>query len=50
MVSTMRTWERIYNYNLGIDFGFLPNRLPGTLEVFKKKNANMLVSRLHPGV
>ena len=50
LVSTMRTWERIYNYNLGIDFGFLNNRLTGTFEVFKKKNDNMLVSRLHPGV
>ena len=43
LVSTMRTWERIYNYNLGIDFGFLNNRLTGTFEVFKKKNDNMLV-------
>ena len=50
LVSTVRTWERIYNYNLGIDFGFLNNRLTGTFEVFKKKNNNMLVSRLHPGV
>ena len=50
LVSTVRTWERIYNYNLGIDFGFLNNRLTGTFEVFKKKNDNMLVSRLHPGV
>ena len=50
LVSTVRTWERIYNYNLGIDFGFFNNRLTGTFEIFKKKNDNMLVSRLHPGV
>lgn len=50
LVSTVRTWERIYNYNLGIDFGFFNNRFTGTFEIFKKKNDNMLVSRLHPGV
>lgn len=50
LVSTERTWERIYNYNLGLDFGFLDNRLTGSFELFLKKNNNMLISRLHPGV
>ncbi len=27
LVSTMRTWERIYNYNLGIDFR-IPQQSP----------------------
>ena len=50
LVSTVRTWERIYNYNIGLDFGFLNNRLSGTFELFMKKNNNMLVSRAYPGV
>ena len=37
LVSNVRTWERIYNYNLGIDFGFIGNRLTGTFELFMKK-------------
>ena len=37
MVSKVRTWERIYNYNLGLDFGFIGNRLTGTFELFMKK-------------
>lgn len=50
LVSTERTWERIYNYNVGVDFGILNNRLTGSFEMFLKKNNNMLVSKLHPGV
>lgn len=50
LVSTERTWERIYNYNIGLDFGFLNGRLSGSFELFMKKNNNMLVERLYPGV
>lgn len=48
--ATDRTWERINNYNLGLDFGFLQNRLTGTVELFWKTNNNMLVSAQYPGV
>lgn len=48
--STSRTWERIKNYNLGLDFGFFGNRLTGTVEVFQKKNDNMLVSIDFPSI
>ena len=50
LVSTERTWERIYNYNVGVDFAFLNGRLSGSFELFMKKNNNMLVERLYPGV
>ena len=43
LASTSRTWERIKNYNIGLDFGFLNNRLTGTFEAFMKRNDNMLV-------
>lgn len=48
--STSRTWERIKNYNVGLDFGFLGNRLTGTVEAFMKKNDNMLVSIDFPSI
>lgn len=48
--STDRTWERIHNYNIGLDFGFLRNRLTGTAEIFWKKSDNMLIDVIYPGI
>lgn len=48
--STTRTWERIKNYNIGIDFGFLKGKISGTVEAFLKKNNNMLVNITYPGI
>jgi TonB-linked SusC/RagA family outer membrane protein len=50
IASTGRTWERIYNYNLALDFGFLNNRLTGTAEIFLKNNNNMLIAAQYPGI
>lgn len=50
ITSTDRTWERIHNYNVALDFGFLNNRLTGTAEVFLKKNNNMLIAAQYPGI
>lgn len=50
IASTDREWERIHNYNIGIDFGLLGNRLTGTAEAFMKKNDNMLISVAYPGI
>lgn len=50
IVSSNRTWERIHNYNLGLDFRFLNNRLSGTVELFMKKNNNMLINVSYPGI
>lgn len=49
LASTSRSWERIKNYNLAVDFGFLNGRLTGTVEAFMKRNDNMLVSITFPG-
>lgn len=46
--STTRQWERIKNYNLALDFGFLNNSLTGSVEAFLKKNDNMLVAVTYP--
>lgn len=50
LVSLTRQWERIQNYNVGIDFGFLDNRLTGTVEAFIKQNNNMLVGVSYPSL
>ncbi len=48
--STTRQWERIKNWNVALDFGFLDGALTGTVEGFLKKNDNMLVSVTYPAV
>lgn len=48
ILSTDRTWEVIKNYNLGLDLGFLNNRLTATAEVFWKKCNNMLIAISYP--
>ena len=45
-----RQWERIHNYNIGLDFILLNGRLSGTVEGFMKKNNNMLISITYPAV
>ena len=50
--SKTRSWERIKNYNVAVDFGFnvaTGHSLTGTLEYFMKRNDNMLVSVTLPG-
>ena len=45
--SKTRSWERIKNYNLAIDFGVKlasGHNINGTVEYFQKRNNNMLVS------
>ena len=49
LASNSRSWERIKNYNVGVDFGFLNGSLSGSVEAFLKKNDNMLVSVTFPG-
>ncbi|MBQ7414697.1 MAG: TonB-dependent receptor [Prevotella sp.] len=50
--SKTRSWERIKNYNLAVDFAVQlakGHRLDGTVEYFQKRNNNMLVSVTLPG-
>lgn len=50
LVSYDRTWERIHNYNVAVDFSLLNNRLSGTLERFIKKNNNMFLEQQYPAM
>ncbi|WP_345952862.1 TonB-dependent receptor [Mucilaginibacter sp. PAMB04168] len=50
LVSLNRTWETVRDMNLGFDFGVLKGKLSGTVDVFQRKNDNMLISVTYPGV
>ena len=50
--SKTRSWERIKNYNIALDFDVTVakgHKISGTLEYFQKRNNNMLVSVTLPG-
>lgn len=49
IASSGREWERIQNYNIGVDFAFLHGRLTGTVEGYWKRNNNMLITVTYPG-
>jgi TonB-linked SusC/RagA family outer membrane protein len=42
------TWERTNEWNLGLDFGMLKNRLTGTLDIYNRKNTNIIFFRPVP--
>ena len=46
--DSLKTWERLENKNIGIDFTVLNNRLTGTFDYFWKRNKNMLLTQLMP--
>jgi len=35
-------WEETTTYNIGLDFGFLKNRITGTLDVYKRETKDLL--------
>lgn len=39
------TWERTREWNLGLDFGFLENRISGELNVYDKLSLDLLMER-----
>ncbi|MGM9811512.1 MAG: SusC/RagA family TonB-linked outer membrane protein [Muribaculaceae bacterium] len=42
MANSDLSWETSYTTNVGIDFGFLSNRLRGTIEYFDRKSKDLL--------
>lgn len=50
IVSYDRTWEKVEMKNIGLDLGFLDNRLSTTFEYFGKQNIGMLVNVNYPSV
>lgn len=42
LVSAALGWEKVYNWNVGLDFAFFNNRLRGTAEYFVRSTKNMV--------
>jgi TonB-linked SusC/RagA family outer membrane protein len=42
LVSNSFTWETVISKNIGVDFGFLKNRLTGSLDFYTRVTRNML--------
>lgn len=42
LISPDLTWETIESYNVGVDFGFLNNRLTGSFDWYNRKTLNMV--------
>lgn len=42
LVSTALTWEKVYNWNIGLDWGLFNNRLTGSFEYFVRDTKNMV--------
>lgn len=50
MTDYSRSWEKLHNLNIGVDFAVLNNRLSGSFDWYKKNNTSMLVSLSYPDV
>ncbi len=50
LISYTRTWEKVEQKNVGIDLGFLNNRLRATFDYFWKDNIGMLTQVAYPSV
>ena len=42
LISSTLGWERVRNWNLGIDFGFFNNRLTGSFDYYQRKTLDMI--------
>lgn len=42
LLSSLLTWEKVESYNVGLDFGFLNNRLTGSFDYFVRNTKNMV--------
>ena len=50
IIDSTKTWEKLINKNIGVDFAFLNNRLTGSFDYFWKENQNMFVNQVLPAV
>lgn len=42
LVSQLLTWEKVYNWDLGLDWGFFNNRLTGSFDFYVRDTKNMV--------
>jgi len=50
MPNVQLGWEKTASYNVGLDFGFLNNRISGSIEYYKSKTSDLLLSRSIPAI
>ncbi|MDR3652204.1 MAG: TonB-dependent receptor [Paludibacter sp.] len=50
MTTDKRSWERVGNSNIGLDFSVLNNRLDGTVDVYHRENRDMLIQVVYPAI
>ncbi|MDO4180704.1 MAG: SusC/RagA family TonB-linked outer membrane protein, partial [Bacteroidales bacterium] len=50
MTDYSRSWEKLHNLNVGLDFAVLGNRLSGSFDWYRKTNDGMLVALHYPDV
>jgi TonB-linked SusC/RagA family outer membrane protein len=43
-------WEKTAQYNIGLDFGFINNRITGSIELYKSKTSDLLLNKSLPAV
>ena len=50
IIDSSKTWEKLINKNIGVDFAVLNNRLTGSFDYFWKENKNMFIFQEVPTV
>lgn len=48
IVNTLLTWEKTTEYNVGLDFGFLNNRISGSIDWYHKTSKDLLMDMQLP--
>lgn len=48
LASALLGWEKSYNWNIGLDFGFINGRLDGSIEWFRTDTKGLLFKRTMP--
>ena len=48
LANTDLTWEKTYEINLGIDFGFFDNRINGTIDLYQRTSKDLIMERQIP--
>ena len=43
MTNADLTWEKTTEINLGLDFGFLNNRINGSIDIYNKDSKDLLM-------
>jgi TonB-linked SusC/RagA family outer membrane protein len=50
LINPNLKWETTHSFNYGVDFGFLKNRLRGTVEYYKTNTKDLLIQRTVPSI